>query len=165
MPLGGTDARSDWTGSLVDTKVPPVSLADRMPVTYQIDHDQRLVIATPHGKLTDADIFGYQQEVWSRLEVRGYNELIDMAGVSEIEFISTKRVAFLADLSASMDPPALASKLAIIATTDLHFGLARMYETYRETAKQGTKAVRVFRNRSEAARWLGAGIQPASEAT
>jgi len=133
-----------------------------MPITYEIVHDQRLVIATPHGVLTDADMFGYQQEVWSRPDVRGYDELIDMAGVSDIEFISTKRVAFLADLSASMDPPALASKLAIIATADLHFGLARMYETYRETAKQGTKAVRVFRSRNEAVQWLGASIQPAS---
>lgn len=133
-----------------------------MPIAYQIDHDQRLVFATPHGVLIDADIFKYQQEVWSRPDVRGYNELIDMAGVTEIEFISTKRVAFLADLSASMDAPALVSKLAIIATTDLHFGLARMYETYRETAKQGTKAVRVFRNREEALQWLGVSLKPAS---
>ena len=133
-----------------------------MPITYQIDHDQRLVTATPHGVLTDGDIFGYQQKVWSQPEVRGYDELIDMTGVTEIEFISTRRVAFLADLSASMDPPALSSKLAIIATSDLHFGLGRMYETYRETSKQSTKSVRVFRNRIEALQWLGADIQNTS---
>ena len=132
-----------------------------MPIIFKIDHDQRLVIAKPQGVLTDADVFGYQQEVWSRPEVRGYNELIDMAGVTEIEFVSTKRIAFLADLSASMDPPALTSKLAIIATTDLHFGLARMYETYRETAKQGTKTVRVFGNRNEALEWLGVRLEAA----
>ena len=131
-----------------------------MPITYEIDHGQRLVTAIPHGKLVDADIFKYQQEVWSRPDVKGYDELIDMTGVTEIEFISTKRVAFLADLSASMDPPALTSKLAIIATTDLHFGLARMYETYRGTAKQGTKAVRVFRDRGEALQWLGTNVKP-----
>ena len=133
-----------------------------MPITYQIDHDQRLVIATPHGVLTDSDVFGYQQEVWSRADVKGYDELIDMTGVSQIEFVSTKRIAFLADLSASMDPPALTSKLAIIAITDLHFDLGRMYETYRETTRQSTKAVRVFRSRNEALEWLGAGIQPTS---
>src|SRR5262245_54715009 len=105
-----------------------------MPITYEIDHGQRLVTATPRGVLVDGDIFRYQQEVWSRADVKGYDELIDMTGVTEFEFLSTKRVAFLADLSASMDPPALTSKLAIIATTDLHYGLARMYETYRETA-------------------------------
>jgi len=131
-----------------------------MPIAYEIEHGQRLVTATPHGVLVDADIFRYQQEVWSRPDVKGYDELIDMTGVTEIEFLSTKRVAFLADLSASMDPPALTSKLAIIATTDLHFGLARMYETYRETARQGTKAVRVFRNRNEALQWLGTNVKP-----
>ena len=133
-----------------------------MPVPYQIDHDERLVVASPQGVLTDEDVFGYQQEVWSRPDVRGYDELIDMTSVTEIEFISTKRVAFLADLSASMDPPALTSKLAIVATADLHFGLARVYETYRETAKQGTKSVRVFRNRNEALHWLGASVEAAS---
>ena len=154
--------RSDWTASLDGIMMPVASIGHSMPVTYEIDHGQRLVIATPHGVLIDADIFRYQQEVWSRADVKGYDELIDMNGVSEIEFISTKRVAFLADLSASMDPPALVSKLAIIATTDLHYGLARMYETYRETAKQGTKAVRVFRNRSEALQWLGTNVTPAA---
>src|SRR5262245_30094503 len=133
-----------------------------MPVTYTVDHDQRLVVATPHGVLTDEDVFGYQQEVWSRADVKGYGELIDMTGVSQIEFVSTRRIAFLADLSASMDPPALTSKLAIIAITDLHFGLGRMYETYRETAKQGTKTVRVFRNRSDALQWLGVSPEPKS---
>ena len=132
-----------------------------MPVAYQIDHVQRLVIASPHGVLTDEDIFGYQQEVWSRADVKGYDELIDMAGVTQVEFVSSKRIAFLADLSASMDAPALTSKLAIIATADLHFGLARMYETYRETARQGTKLVRVFRDRNEALQWLRASMETA----
>lgn len=140
----------------------PTAIGNPMPITYQIEHDLRLVVAAPHGKLVDSDIFRYQQEVWTRLDTKGYDELIDMTGVSEIEFISKNRVAFLADLSASMDPPGLVSKLAIIATTDLHFGLARMYEAYRETTKQGTKLVRVFRNRNDAIQWLGLGSKPAS---
>jgi hypothetical protein len=113
--------------------------------------------------LTDADLFGYQQEVWSRSDVKGYNELFDMTDVSHIEFISTQRLAFLADISARMDPPALTSKLAIIAIPDLHFGLGRVYEAYRETTQQSTKAVRVFRNRNEALQWLGANIQKNSQ--
>ena len=44
-----------------------------MPITYDIDREQRLVLATPRGVLTDAEIFGYQQEVWSQPEVNGYN--------------------------------------------------------------------------------------------
>jgi len=133
-----------------------------MPITYHIDRNQRLVIATPHGVLTDADVFGYQEEVWSREDTMGYDELIDMTNVSKIEFISADRVSHLADLSGRMDSPAFPSKLAIIATSDLHFGLGRMYQTQREMARQSTKVVRVFRARPEALQWLGARIRTLS---
>jgi hypothetical protein len=127
-----------------------------MPVTYDIDHEKRLVAASPHGLLTDAEIFGYQKEVWSRADTRGYDELIDMGGVTQVEFISTERVSKLADLSGIMDSPAIPSKLAIVATSDLHFGLGRMYQSHREMAVAGTKTVRVFRVRAEALKWLDA---------
>ncbi len=126
-----------------------------MPISYHIDHDQRLVIASPYGVLTDAEVFGYQQEVWSRPDTKGYNELIDMAGVSRIELKSTHRVSDLARLSAGMDSPDSLSKLAILATTNEQFGLGRMYETYRQLDKKSRKEVRVFRIRREALEWLG----------
>ena len=128
-----------------------------MPISHHIDRDQRLVIATPNGVMTDADIFGYQQEVWSQPGNAGYDELIDMTAVAEVEFFSVDRVAELADLSGSMDQPGSRSKLAIVATTDLHFGLARMYQAHREMAKPGTKTVHVFSSRAEALEWLGVG--------
>ena len=131
-----------------------------MPITYQIDRERRLVITTGRGVITDADVFGYQQEVWSRPENSAYNELIDMTGVSDIEFISPDRVAKLAKLSSSMDAPGSPSKLAIIATSDLHFGLGRMYQSHREMAKQSTKAVKVCRSREAALEWLGVSIKP-----
>ena len=130
-----------------------------MPIPYHIDHDQRLVIATPHGVLTDAEIFGYQREVWSRPDTRGYNELIDMTGVTQIEFISAQRVSDLAMISGSMDSPDSPSKLAIIATANEHFGLGRMYETYRQLDKKSNKVVRIFRIRKDALQWLGVSIK------
>jgi hypothetical protein len=35
-----------------------------MPIDYLIDHDRRFVQARGRGILTDADVFGYQHEVW-----------------------------------------------------------------------------------------------------
>jgi hypothetical protein len=83
-----------------------------------------------------------------------------MTGVSDIEFVSPDRVAKLANLSSSMDAPDSPSKLAIIATSDLHFGLGRMYQAHREMAKQSTKAVKVCRSREVALKWLGVSIKP-----
>jgi len=102
-----------------------------MPIKYQIDREKRLVVATPEGLLSDADMFEYQRTVWSQAELKGYNELFDVTGVTQLESVTEERVADLADLAASMDPADLPSKLAILATNDLHFGLARMYERRR----------------------------------
>jgi len=113
-----------------------------------------MVVATPQGLLSDADMFEYQRTVWSQAELKGYNELFDVTGVTQLESVTEERVADLADLAASMDPADLPSKLAILATNDLHFGLARMYERRREMAKQSNKVVHVFRVREEAMEWL-----------
>jgi hypothetical protein len=131
-----------------------------MPIDYLIDHEQRVVLARGRGVLTDEDVFGYQHEVWSRPEVAGYDELVDMSEVEQIALPSVGRVRTLARLSASMDPSSPASKLAIVAPEDLAFGLGRVYEAYREGNDQSTKRVGVFRTRADALTFLGLGGEP-----
>jgi hypothetical protein len=107
------------------------------------------------GTLTDQEIFGYQLEVWSRPEVRGYDELIDMSAVEHIALPSSDRARQLSSLSAAMDARARSSKLAIVAPEDLAFGLGRMYQAYRSLNEQSTKTVGVFRSLPDAVAWLG----------
>lgn len=126
-----------------------------MPIEFTIDHGRRLVTAKAHGTLTGHDVFGYQRDVWSRSDVQGYNELLDMRDVVQIDLPSVDNMRALAELSASMDIPTTSSKFAIIATTDEAFGLSRMYETYRHLEGKSTKQVRVFRSLTEAHAYLG----------
>ena len=63
-----------------------------MPIEYRIDHDRKLVVAKGRGTVTDPDVFGYQREVWSRDDVAGYDELIDMSEVEHIAVQSVNRV-------------------------------------------------------------------------
>ena len=128
-----------------------------MPIDHHIDHDRRLVRARCLGILTDEDIFGYQREVWSRPDVSGYDELVDLSEVEEIALPSAGRVRELARLSASMDPRSPSSKLAIVAPDDLAFGLGRVYEAYREGNDQSTKRVGLFRSLADALTFLGLG--------
>jgi hypothetical protein len=121
-----------------------------MPIEYRIDSRRGLVVATALGTLTDEDVFGYQREVWSRPDVAGYDELVDMSQVERIVLPSADRVRELAAFSAGMDDPSPGSRFAIFAPTDLAFGLGRMYETYRGLAGGGTKQVGVFRTLAEA---------------
>jgi hypothetical protein len=124
-------------------------------IEYHIDHERRIVLAWVRGTLTDDDVFGYQSDLWSRPEVSGYNELIDMTDVEHIAMPSSDRVPDLAALSAEMDPPDVFSKFAIVAPSDLAFGLGRRYATYRELNSRSTKKVGVFRSMEAALAWLG----------
>lgn len=127
-----------------------------MPIEYSVDAQRRLVTVRIHGTLTDDEIFAYQRDAWSRPEVAGFDELIDMDAVEHIAIPSAARARDLAQLSAGMDAAA-PSKLAIVATTTLAYGLGRMFETYRSLDPRSTKQVAVFRSKRDALKWLGFG--------
>lgn len=128
-----------------------------MPITYRIDHDRRLVHAVVTGTLTRDDAFGYQREVWSRPDVRGYQQLVDASDVRQIDvpFPSADVMQELVALAAAMDDPAVKSRFAIVATSAFAYGLARMYATYRALDPRSSKEVAVFRTVDEALAWLG----------
>ena len=126
-----------------------------MPIDYVIDHERRLVTAKGHGTLSHEDVIGYQKDVWSRQDVNGYNELVDMSNVVRIALQSIERMRELANLSAGMDARSSASRFAIVAPTGEAFGLGRMYQTYRSMDVRSTKEVGVFRSLEEALEFLG----------
>lgn len=126
-----------------------------MPVRYHIHQDARLVVAIGHGILTDADVFQYQHEAWSRPEVEGFDELIDMTQVERFDAPSGARVRELAQISAQMDHGPTHSKLAVVATADVAFGLGRMFQAYREMIRDNKKQVGIFRTMDQALEFLG----------
>jgi hypothetical protein len=121
-----------------------------MPIEYQIDHPNRLVIGKARGILTKDEMFHYQHEVWSRTDVKGYNELIDMSEVENIETPGINRITELAKLAVAMDEKTISTKFAIVAPDDMAYGLGRMYETYRNLNNRSTKQVAVFRSLQDA---------------
>jgi hypothetical protein len=42
-----------------------------------------------------------------------------------------------------------------VAAGNAQYGMARMYQTYREMETEGTKLINVFRTMDEAFAWLG----------
>lgn len=128
-----------------------------MPIVFQIDHERKVVFARGLGVLTDEDVFGYQRDVWSRDDTCGYSEMMDMRGVERIALPSMDRVRDLANLAAQMDAGEKGSKFAIVASSDLAFGLGRMYGAYRGMNPKSAKEVKVFRNPEDALEWLEEG--------
>jgi hypothetical protein len=123
----------------------------------------RLVVTRAVGTLTDDEVFAYQHDVWSRPEVAGYDELIDMSAFEHVAVPSPERIVRLASVSAGMDVRMPRTRLAIIAPRDFEFGLGRMYGAHREMDSRSTKRVGVFRSRAEAQAWLGLDGEPPLE--
>jgi len=121
-----------------------------MPISHCIDPDRRLVTARAFGTLTDQDVFDYQLTVWSRKDVAGYDELMDMSEVVEIVKPPAARMQQLASVAASMESSNTDSKFAIIAPSDIAFGLGRMFQAFREYSDKGARKVGVFRSADEA---------------
>jgi hypothetical protein len=126
-----------------------------MPLEYRIDRERRVIVATSPRILSEVDVFAYQREVWSRSDLAGYDEVVDLGLVEEIVMSSGDRVRALAELAAGMDAPGVSSKLAIVAPHDLAYGFARMFETYRTMNQSGVKVASVFRSMQAALAWLG----------
>jgi hypothetical protein len=131
-----------------------------VPIEYCVNHKQRIVVAWVIGSFSAQDMLIYQHEVWSRPDVAGYDELVDMTDVREFVHPTPERIRELALLSASMDVLSGGGKFAIVAPRDLAFGLGRMYETYRALEPRSTKEVGVFRTRPEALAFLCLAAEP-----
>ncbi len=134
-----------------------------MPITYKIYHDQQLVVAWCRGHLIGEEFFEYQQAAWSRPEISGYHELVDLSEVAELVAPNVNRLRQLADLSASMDHPGKASRFAIVAVTELQFAMGRMYTAWRNSDHRTSKQAQVFRSLPEALEWLGLKCLPPEE--
>ena len=131
-----------------------------MPLVYHIDHERRLVLVRCYGTLNDEEVFNYQHSVWSRPDVPGYNELVDVTFLKDIELPSIHRMRDLAATAAAMDHKAESARFAIVAPRDLFYGLARMYQVYRSLQRGSNKEVGVFRTPAEAFTFLAIADPP-----
>lgn len=128
-----------------------------MPIDYQIDREHHLVRVRVSGVMTDEDVFNYQTTVWSREDVRGFDELVDMTEVASIALPSLKRIHDLATLAVQKDVPGRTAKFAIVAPGDVSYMMARLYKAIRGATKGSMRTIGVFHTLPEALRFLGLG--------
>jgi hypothetical protein len=72
----------------------------------------------------------------------------------EIPLPATPGVVQVASAAAATDTD-VGSKFAIVAPSEITYGLGRMYQSYRELDPRSTKEVKVFRTLNEAVSFLG----------
>jgi hypothetical protein len=119
-----------------------------MPLFSKIEKARKLVISTGSGVLTMADALAYQDKLQQDPEFDpSFSQLLDFTHVTKVE-LETEDIRRLAQRSLfSTD-----SRRAILVSSDVAYGLARMFEVLRESL--GEKGIQVFRNLDEALDWV-----------
>jgi hypothetical protein len=125
-----------------------------MPIDYRIDRRRMLVLVTPRGLLTHGEMVAYQGEVWTRPELSGFDELIDMSNVDRLDLRSPDQIFELAALSAGMDSGKPRSKMAIVASDRLHAALGALYRASRAESPSNRRDIEVFPDLEAALDWL-----------
>jgi len=125
-----------------------------MPEGHQIDVSRRIVVSRAWGELSTADFLAHYQSVATDPSFDPtFAQLVDLRDVTAFA-LDTGTIR--AKAVNSLFQPGV--RRAIVAPSDIAFGLARMFSTYAESASQ---TVAVFRAIDEAERWLGIEIAAA----
>jgi hypothetical protein len=119
-----------------------------LPISYSID--QGLVIAKVDGAADLADVRAYLSTMRSDPAYHGViGSLIDCRTVTNL--LSTEELRTIAKERKSATTSSPRARTAMLAGSDVVFGVLRMYEAFSDGSNV---VVRVFRNETEARSWL-----------
>ncbi|MCW8825099.1 MAG: hypothetical protein OQK78_01610 [Gammaproteobacteria bacterium] len=129
-----------------------------MSVDHHIDDEAKVIITSLNGDAIDSELVeiltNYFRDIKSQSRYEAYNEIIDLRNVHGFK-LEPQKIRELATISSSYDKDGINTKLAIIASSILAFGLAKIYEIARKIDRKSCKEVRVFKRLSDAHEWLG----------
>jgi len=127
-----------------------------MSAIHKIDNDNQLIVTTWEGDASDIEfieaIKEYQINIQSNPDYINYNEIVDCSKITKLKLTSSG-IKTIGTIASSTDSENINKKLALIVSSNLAFGLARMYQAYRSFAKSANKEIRVFKNNDDAINW------------
>lgn len=124
-----------------------------MPIEYTYNEKRNFLHTSFFGTITDEDLRKHAEAVAADPRIRpGLCELVDLTGIEAVSASSASLELIIKIDMAHIDKFA-GQRTAIIATTDLLFGYARMYQTMVDLQNSPMK-IRVFRTSEEAKKWL-----------
>ncbi len=121
-----------------------------MPITSQIDSSLGVVFSTCQGVVIQEDILA-QIEMFNTDPAfqPSFDHLVDTRSTTRFD-VSGEGIRLVSTHSAFNEK----SRRAIVAVKNDIFGMARMYQLFREWYEKPDQ-VRVFHDMEEARRWLG----------
>ena len=95
----------------------------------------------------------YQKEFQNNPGYIKYNGIIDTRKVKRIK-LTAEGIKNSSILASTTDQSEGNRKLAFIVSSNLAYGLARMFIAYRSFSYNANKEVRVFKNENDASEWV-----------
>jgi hypothetical protein len=127
-----------------------------MPITITVNTAERVRYSVFSGTINDKDLLdAYARSLQAPDFDPTLNGLVDARAVRRVD-VTPAGLRHLADLIQTVDRLQLPTKVAIVAESDVAFGMARMYQSIRADGGAPSEH-RVFREMSEAREWLGLG--------
>ena len=128
-----------------------------MPAKHNIDDKNKLITTTWSDTATDGELIDalikYHREIRSNPDYHSYNEILDLREVGTIK-LTTEGIQRIGEIAVKTDQVYIKTKLAIVVSSPLAYGLARMYESYRNFAPNPNKEIQVFNEICEAHEWI-----------
>jgi hypothetical protein len=126
-----------------------------MPITLKVDKKRNLTIFSLTGELTMNEILGALKSFWEGRELT-LNTLWDTrnAVVTKLKSSEIGNIARFIGQYRNRFEERKNGKAAIVATTDLQYGLSRILETLYQRENVPIK-LQPFRTMEEAIQWLG----------
>ena len=121
-----------------------------MPVTSRIDRDARIIRTRCVGDVTFAEVADHFRELAG--DPAGVEDLDVVLDLSELLSTPTPwQLRAIVGKIERLQPKIPFRACAVVAATDVLFGLSRMFEAF---AEERFRAIRVFRTVAEAEGWL-----------
>ena len=128
-----------------------------MPAIHQIDTHAKLLITAWEGDAIDIDMIEaikkYQDTILCNSDYYDFNEILDLTKVTAMK-LTTDGLRNISSIASRTNINRVDAKLAIIVSSNIAYGLARMYVTFRSFSLNSTKEIRIFKNTESAIEWL-----------
>jgi hypothetical protein len=117
-----------------------------MPADYRIDRSERVIYSRAWGVLTDQELAANRAALYADPDFEpDLAQLYDFTDVTEVQITSPALRELASTTRFSPD-----ARRAVVVSTDVAFGMARMYSIV--SGREGF--IQVFRDRASAVQWL-----------
>ena len=119
-----------------------------MPGAYTIDLARSLVLSRGWGVLTDRELLAHVRALTAEPRfAQHFRQLADLRDVTDLQ-VTASTIREMVRLN----PFGAGSRRALVVTSDVVFGMARMYQILRD---ESPDEFRIFRKVDGALQWLG----------